>query len=125
MLEKPFDHKDPKLHEKLPQVEQIIFDKNLVMYFVPSSWLREIVAKGEHPFVQGLVKWIAQAFLENKGILIQKRIAWELINGTLDEKNTFIFSNGDIRVTNFNDKNLSDIIWEDRSLRTDVIGEDK
>ncbi len=118
-----FDPKDPLIQKNLPKVKKLLFDDdNIRVYFVPSPWLRQVVATGENPLVQGLVEWIKLEFLQGNGIVVQKRLLWDLINDDLDEKNTFIFSNGDFRVAWENvDPVSTGISWEDKSIKNDIL----
>ena len=114
--------KDPLIQQNLPYVKKLLYEPRAKIYFVASPWLRQTLADGKHPMIQGIVPWIKDTLVSGKGLIIQKRIVWELINGTLDQKNTFVFSNGDIRIT-WTDINPgeTDVGWEDKNLMVDIL----
>lgn len=115
--------KDPLIQENLPRIRMLLDNPNARLYFVASPWLREIIAKEGHPLIKGIVPWIKETLVSGKGLIIQKRIVWELLTGTLDKKNEFIFSNGDIRITWMRSEPIkdTDVGWEDRNLITDIL----
>ena len=120
-----FNPKDPLIQENLNHIYALLLDPRAIVYFIASPWLREILAKGEHPLIQGIVPWIKETLVNGKGLLIQKRIVWDLIKGVLDKKNEFIFSNGDMRITWDSEDSIpvldTGISWEDKSLFSDII----
>lgn len=101
-----------KVKDKLPELKKILWDKDASIFFIPSAKLREIVLKGVEPKIQGLPDAMKSLILEGKGLAIQKRLVYELLAGTLDKKNEFILSHGEIRVVQDNktilnfDKNI-------------------
>ena len=113
---------DPYIKQNLSRVKSLLDNKNITTYFVASPRLRQVLKKQEHPFSKGIVDWIKFSLIEGKGVIIQKRMVWEYLNNTLDEKNTWLFKNGDIRINWTNDSGSSpDIVWEDISLKNDVL----
>ena len=123
-MEKQFNPRDPSVQENKAKIRAILADKNVVVYFLASSYLCQIIAKGEHPLIQGMVPWIRDTLLQGKGIIVQKRIIMDLINDKLDEKNKFLFSNGDFRVAwqrRNGIVNNNGISWSDKSLRKDIL----
>ena len=122
-LNEQFDPQDPLIQQNKSKVQKLLFDANVELYFVPSPYLQQVIAKGEHPNIQGLTQWIKEAFLVGNGIIIQKRIVWDLINNRLDKKNAFVFSNGDIRVR-WLSKDITGadgIKVEHKSLKNDIV----
>jgi len=95
---------DPKIKNNLPKIKEIIMKNNIILYFVPSPHLKELVSKGEHILLQGMAKNRKIEILSGKPQMIQKRMVWEWLNNTLDEKNSFVLANGEVRVV---DKNLT------------------
>jgi len=87
-----------KVKDKLPELKRLIWNKDTDFFFVPSAKLKEAVLRGTDPKVQGMPDGMKLLILEGQGIAIQKRLVYELLVGTLDEKNEFILSNGEIRV---------------------------
>jgi len=95
----------PELSRKLERdqavLRKIFFDessKKVAFYFIPSTKLREIVAKGEEPLIKGMPNGIKEMILSGAAHCLQKRMVYELLTGKLDKKNSFILNNGEIRV---------------------------
>jgi len=93
---------------KLTELHRVLWDKNISLFFIPSAKLKEVVLRGIDPKIQGLPDGMKTLILEGKGVAIQKRLVYELLSGTLDEKNSFILNNGEIRVTQ-NNKTVLDL----------------
>jgi hypothetical protein len=89
---------NPKIKENIEKIKNILNRKDVHIYFVPSSSLKELVSKGEHPFVKGIPNNRKAEILSGGGVLIQKRMLYRWLNDELDDKNSWILSNGDIRV---------------------------
>lgn len=89
---------DPKKLQNLPKIKQIIMNKNVYLYFLPSPYLKTLVAKGEDPMIKDIPASRKAEILSGNGIMIQKLMVWKFIEGTLDKKRSFILSNGEIRV---------------------------
>lgn len=93
------------IKENLPRIYELIMNKNVTIYFVPSSNLRELISKNEHPYVKDIPSSFKAILLSGNGLLIQKKMVWNWLNGKLDSKNSWILSNGDLRVSD-SDLNL-------------------
>jgi len=95
---------DKKFAEKLKnnkaRLKKILlnFDSTIVFYFIPSPELRGIVAKGEEPLIKDMPDKMKELILSGVGHGIQKKMVYDFLTGKLDKKNTFILSNGEIRV---------------------------
>ena len=83
---------------KFPELHRVLWDKNISLFFIPSAKLKETVLRGIDPKIQGMPDGMKTLILEGKGMAIQKRLVYELLIGTLDEKNSFILNNGEVRV---------------------------
>jgi len=97
MLEN-IDPKSRHIQENLPKIKKVIFDKKVSIFFVASTELKNLIAKGEHPMVKELPDVFKSILLVGDGLAIQKKMVWDWINGKLDAKNSFVLSNGEIRV---------------------------
>ena len=117
-----FNPKDPLIQQNKLKVKELLDNPDIIIYFVASPGLRRLVAIGEHPLLHGITSFMKFHIIQGSGIRIQKRIVWDMICGALDPKNTFVFSNGDIRIS-WQGKVSSDtgVGWDDRSLWTDII----
>jgi hypothetical protein len=93
-----FDVKNKLFKENIPKIKEILYNKNVEIFCLPTLKLRELIAKGEHPIANKLGSNIKSIFLEGKGILIQKRLVLEWIEGRLDENHKFIFENSELRI---------------------------
>lgn len=99
-----FNPNDPKIKENLPKIKEIIMNKKVTLFFVPSQKLRRMVSDPQNPMFKEMPEKHKAAILTGEGIFIQKKMIWDWINGALDHKNSFILSNGDIRVFDDNYK---------------------
>ena len=75
-------------------------DPDSVLFFVPSPCLREAIAKGTHPIASQLPQGFVEVMLEGNGIKISSKMVSDYFKGRLDEQNTFILRQGDIRLLN-------------------------
>ena len=91
-----------KLAAKLEEIKKIIFNDKVTIYFVPSSDLRYQISKGENPLLKDMPDSFKALLLEGKGIIIQKMMVYNFLIGKLDKKNSFILSNGDLRIADAN-----------------------
>ena len=93
-----FNMNDPVIKEKMKKIESFIMRDDILLYFLPSSKLKNIVAQGEAKILKGMPDKHKASILSGEGIYVQKRMVMDWIKGKLDEKNSFILSNGDIRM---------------------------
>ena len=93
-----FNPKSEQIQKNLPKIKQIIMNDNVELFFVPSVELQELVTKNEHPYVKEIPDSRRAELISAHPVMIQKLLVWRWINGELDEKNSFILNNGDIRV---------------------------
>lgn len=104
-----FDPKSPTFN--LGKAKEMLRNKNVILVFFPSAKLRELIVRGEHPIASALGPNIKRTYLEGDGVVIQKRLVWEYIHGTLDDRHSWIFQNGEIRIADdwskFEDKVIS------------------
>ena len=91
-----------KIKNRLPEIRKIIFDEKVTIYFVPSAKLKQLIAKGEHHLLKDMPDSFKAIILEGNGILIQKLMVYNWLRGKLDKKNSFILSNGELKITNDN-----------------------
>ena len=91
-----FDPRSPDFDKEA--AERLLLNKEVIIVFLPSAKLRELIAKGEHPIARSLGSNIKKVFLEGEGIVIQKRLVWEYVHGTLDEKHAWIFKHGEVKI---------------------------
>jgi len=80
------------------KVKELINNKNVYLYFLPSPNLKALVVKGEDPMIKDMPNNRKADILCGNGIMIQKKMVDKWIDGTLDDKNSFILANGEIRV---------------------------
>lgn len=95
---------NPKIKENLPKIKEIIMNKNVTLFFIPSQKLKRMVSDPKHPMFKDMPNRHKAALLTGEGIFIQKKMVWDWISGKLDQKNSFVLSNGDIRVFDDNYK---------------------
>jgi len=89
---------DPRIKNNLPKIKEVIMKDNVILYFIPSPHLKELISRGQHALIQGIANNRKIELLSGLPQKIQKRMVWKWLNNTLDEKNSFILTNGEIRV---------------------------
>ena len=104
-----FSPNDSRIKQNLPRIKEKLLDTSLVVYFIPSTKLKKELISGSNPLLEGITKSYISVFLENKGLIIQKRMLFEWLEGTLDKKNSYLLSNGEIRIVG-GIKNIKDIL---------------
>ena len=93
-----FSPNDSRIKENLPKIKKSLLDTNIVIYFIPSDKLKKEMLAGTNPLLQGMPKSYVSVLLENKGLVIQKRMLFEWLEGKLDDKNSYMLSNGEIKI---------------------------
>lgn len=93
-----FDIKSKLFQENIPKIKEILYKKDIEIVCFPTSKLKEMIAKNEHPIVKELGATIKKIFLEGNGFLIQKKMVVEWIEGRLDNRHSFILENSDLRI---------------------------
>ena len=93
---------NPNLSDKMKQninkVKSSLLDPSISAYFVPSPKLKEMVLKNDHPIIRKLPTNIRTLILGEYPFYIQNRLVWEFVSGETNEDNSFILSNGEIRI---------------------------
>jgi hypothetical protein len=93
---------NPNLSDKMKQninkVKSSLLDPSISAYFVPSPKLKEMVLKNDHPIIRKLPTNIRTLILGEYPFYVQNRLVWEFISGETNEDNSFILSNGEIRI---------------------------
>lgn len=75
-----------------------INDPNVTFFILPTPQLLNLIEKNEHPYIKLLPDKIKSNFLQGYGISITSDMVINFLNGSLDEKNTFLLKTGEIRV---------------------------
>lgn len=91
-----------KIRSKIHEIRKVIFDGKVTIYFIPSTSLRQQVAKGANPLLKDMPDAFKALILEGKGIIIQKMMVYNWLIGKLDKKNAFILSNGELKIADDN-----------------------
>lgn len=86
--------------EEVNKLKSFIKGKDVPFFFIPSSNLREMISRNEHPYIKKLPDIVKSIYLSGRGYLIHQDTVVKYMEGTLDIKNTFIFDNGEIRIHN-------------------------
>jgi len=90
-----------RIRNNLPKFKEVILDPRVHVYFCPSAKLRELVVKDDSR-VSGLPQVRKQMIIRGTAFLIAKSLVTRFVAGTLDEKNSFILNNGEIRICDDN-----------------------
>jgi len=93
-----FSPNDSRIKENLPKIKKALLNKDISIYFVPSEKLKKELIAGNNPLLQGMPKVFITILLENKGLVIQKQMLFKWLEGTLDQKNSYMLSNGEVKI---------------------------
>lgn len=93
-----FNPNDPMVKNSLPKIKKALMDKNIEIYFYPSKELRNMIISGSNPKLQGIAKGVANILISENGMRIAKGMLFNWLDGSLDEKNSFLLSMGEIKV---------------------------
>lgn len=93
-----FNPSDPKIQANIGKIKDLLSKENIHIFFVASPALIDAIVKDENPLVKGLPNSHKEILISGDGLKISSSLVLKWIDGTLDEKNKFILSNGDIRV---------------------------
>ena len=93
-----FSPNDPRVKENLPKIKKALLDTSISIYFVPSKKLKKELLDGNNPLLTGIPTTFVSILLENKGLVIQKQMLFKWLEGTLDQKNSYMLSNGEVKI---------------------------
>ena len=86
--------------QEINRLKELCNKGDIPFFFIPSSYLRDLISKDEHPIVQKLPDEFKATFLSGKGYFMHQDLIIKFLEGKADELNTFILSNGEIRIHN-------------------------
>lgn len=89
-----FNKKDPMIQNTLPRIKKILKDPNVRPWFIATRFLKDLLVKDD-PRVAGMVPVYKKLLLQGNGLLMEEKMLFQYIEGTLDEKNTFMLDNSD------------------------------
>jgi hypothetical protein len=73
-------------------------DPGVELFFIPTPYLRQLVAEGTHPAVSNMVDDAKRDLLSGHGIAMEAQMVIDFLDGKLDERFAFILRNSDIRI---------------------------
>jgi len=104
-----FTPNDIRVKENLHKIKKSLENREVKIYFLPSKKLKEKIALNNDPMIKGIPESFVSMLLSGKGIIIQKRMLYDWLAGDLDKKNSYILSNGEIKVVG-GLKNINEVI---------------
>jgi len=93
-----FNPSDPLVQKNKSRIKQILIDTDATIFFVANSTLKEQISKDDEK-VKDMPKSFKNILLSGNGIRIQKRMLLDWIDNKLDKKNSYVLSQGEIRIT--------------------------
>jgi hypothetical protein len=96
----------PTSGEVLAKLKKLGIADEVEFYFLPSPELKRRIIRGDDPIIAKLPYLARKIFLELKegqGVALYTPMVLKYIDGTLDEKNSYIFDLGEIRIRNEHD----------------------
>lgn len=87
--------------EQKQQLMNAVEDPKTEFVFLPSAELKKRIASGTDPMLTKLSSKLVVTMLElpsDQGIRLDKKLILKYINGSIDEKHSYVFSLGEIRV---------------------------
>lgn len=95
------DRGNPQVQKNWNKLRSFFNDQNVTFYILPNAKLQQIIAKGQHPVSRGMPVNRKAQLLSGSGVVVTSRMVWNFLNGKLDQKQTFILENSDIRVVGY------------------------
>jgi len=86
--------------QEINKLKELCNKGDIPFFFIPSSYLRGLILKNEHPIIKKISKDFKTTFLSGKGYFIHQDLVIKFLENKTDESNTFILSNGEIRIHN-------------------------
>ena len=83
----------------LNKLNEVFKHQELNIAFFATPQLKEMIMQNKHPIIQQLPDTYKGILLAGEGYLITKQMVYKWIEGTLDQRQTFMLNHGDIRVT--------------------------
>ncbi len=84
--------------EQISSIKEKIARDDVEFFYVPSTDIRYRLAKGDDPELNKINSEIKAIILEGHAFKISKSMVIAYLAGTLDKMNSFMLSNGEIRV---------------------------
>lgn len=84
----------------------LIEEKDTEIYYKASPDLIELILADTHPMVKLIPKSFKEILIQGLGLKIQKRMMIDWIDKKLDEKNSFMLANGEIRLVRYKEKKI-------------------
>lgn len=76
------------------------------IYYQASPDLRDLIIADEHPMVKQIPQSFKEILIQGLGLKIQKRMMIDWIDKKLDERNSFMLANGEIKLVRYKDTKL-------------------
>lgn len=83
--------------QQIAKLKEAILDPKVVTYWLATPYLKQLIVQDD-PRVVEMPKMFKDALLAGDGLLLAKNTVLKYLEGKLDERNTFVFDNSDIRV---------------------------
>lgn len=92
--------------ETLQRFRNAVRDDKATFIFVPSAALKEMILKQSDPIINSLPKGMPEHLMacpQGSGLATDADLVLKFLEGTLDEKNAYLLSLGEIRVVGVGD----------------------
>jgi len=86
--------------QEINKLKELCSQGDIPFFFIPSSYLRELILKNEHPIIKKISETFKKTFLSGKGYFIHQDLVIKFLEGKADKLNTFVLSNGEIKIHN-------------------------
>jgi len=93
-----FNPKDPSVIKNKSKIKRLLRRDDLTVFLAGTPAFINMLILDTHPIAKQIPKGFKDVLIKGDGIKIQKRMVEEWIDGTLDERNSFVLANCDIRV---------------------------
>lgn len=90
--------------EKIKNI--LLEEKDTEIYYQASQDLIDLIIADQHPMVKPIPKSFKEVLVQGLGLKIQKRMMIDWIDNKLDDKNSFMLANGEIKLVRYKDKKI-------------------
>ena len=103
----PKQIQDEATKRDIEKIKRILIDeKDTEIYYQASPDLIDLIIADQHPMVKAIPKSFKEVLVQGLGLKIQKKMMIDWIDKKLDDKNSFMLANGEIKLVRYKDKQL-------------------
>jgi len=90
--------------QEINRLKELCSKGDIPFFFIPSNHLKYLISENTHPLVKKINNTYKSTYLSGNGYFVHQDLIIKFLEGKADQLNTFILSNGEIRINNSNIK---------------------